>query len=75
MMTIDTSEFEALIEGATDEDLADGGRYFSESCFDLTKCGHGDTGEYVSRADGRLVEFLWNHRRQLLALAKARGQS
>lgn len=44
----------------TDDDLTDDGRYFHDSCCDLTQCGHGDTGEYSNRDDGKLIQFLWN---------------
>jgi hypothetical protein len=59
------------IARATDEDLSDGGRYFHDSCCDLTKCGHGDTGEYQHSADGKLVELLWNNRHTLLQALSA----
>ncbi len=68
-MTTDVlaDELAALIAKATDSDLSDGGRYFRETCTDLTRCNHGDTGEYVELADGKLVEWLWNHRATILA--------
>lgn len=45
---------------ATQEDLADGGRYFAESYDDLTQCRHSEIGEYQRSADGELIEALWN---------------
>ncbi len=45
---------------ATDEDLADGGRYFRESCSNLTECRHDEVGEYQNSSDGELIEELWN---------------
>lgn len=60
-----SDELRALIAKATDDDLSDDGRYFHDSCDDLTKCGHGDTGEYQHSADGKLVEWLWNHRHDI----------
>lgn len=60
----------ALAEKATKEELRDGGRYFAESYMDLTRCNHGETGEYVHRADGELIELLWNHRHAILALGR-----
>jgi hypothetical protein len=59
-------ELAGLISSATNEDLSDGGRYFSDSFTDLAQCHHGDTGEYGNRADGDLIEFLWNNRLLLL---------
>lgn len=56
----------ALIAKATDEDLADGGRYFAETCHDLTRCRHEETGEYQHATDGELIELLWNNRRTIL---------
>ena len=66
----DPSRLAELIDKATDEDLTDNGRYFDESYRDLTQCGHGDTGEYWHSPDGKLVEFLWNNRHAILALAR-----
>jgi hypothetical protein len=65
------SELEALVGRATQEDLADGGRYFAESCDDLTKCRHYETGEYQNAADGELIEWLWNHRHSLLSTIRS----
>jgi len=53
-------DLKALAAKATDGDLADGGRYFGGTCVDLTRCNHGDTGEYRNEHDGRLIEALWN---------------
>ena len=58
----------ALIGKATQEDLTDDGRYFADSLSDLTRCRHGEIGEYENRHDGPLVEWLWNHRSAILAL-------
>lgn len=64
-------ELEALIAKATDENLSDGGRYFADSCTDLTQCRHSEIGEYGHASDGELIEWLWNHRRMIhSALAK-----
>jgi hypothetical protein len=65
----DPARLETLFERSTDEDLTDGGRYFADSLWDLTKCGHGDTGEYQHPSDGELVEFLWNNRHAIPATA------
>jgi len=64
-------ELRALIAQATDSDLADGGRYFAETCHDLTRCRHGEIGEYQDGSDGDLIEWLWNNRRRILELAEA----
>jgi len=45
---------------ATQEELHPSGRYFADSCDDLTRCGHGDTGEFRRDADGRLIAAMWN---------------
>ncbi len=63
----DTDALIELLGKATDSDLSDGGRYFSETCNDLTRCGHGDTGEYQHSPDGKLVEWLWNNRHAIVA--------
>lgn len=70
MDKLNAERLRALIDKATDSDLSDGGRYFHEDCSDLTKCGHGDTGEYQNRHDGKLVEWLWNNRAAILAMAE-----
>lgn len=62
------SELDTLIAKATQESLTDGGRYFQESCDDLTRCRHEEIGEYQNSADGELIEWLWNHRRDIHAL-------
>jgi hypothetical protein len=74
-ITQEADELEALIGKATEYDLADDGRYFSETCNDLTSCHHGETGEYNDQHDGRLVEFLWNHRHHYLSLLRAAALS
>lgn len=56
----------AAIEKADQSDLTDGGRYFVEHLTDLTRCRHGETGEYLCEADGQLVEILWNNRHTFL---------
>lgn len=56
----------AAIEKADQSDLMDGGRYFVEHLTDLTRCRHGETGEYLREADGQLVELLWNNRHTFL---------
>lgn len=61
------AELARLIELADESDLTDGGRYFEDTCDDLTKCYHGDTGEYRHKADGELIELLWNNRHTILA--------
>lgn len=60
------TELATLISRATPHDLDDGGRYFGETYRDLTACKHSETGEYHHRADGELVQWLWNHRRAIL---------
>ena len=74
-ITQDADELEALIDKATDCDLADEGRYFSETCNDLTSCRHGETGKYNDQHDGPLVEFLWNHRHHYLSLLRSASLS
>lgn len=64
-MTLDIDELKRLISRATQEDLADGGRYFAESCSDLTRCRHDEIGEYEDKYDGELIEWLWNHRHEI----------
>lgn len=59
---------DTAIAKATDSDLTDGGRYFAETCQDLTRCRHGETGEYIDGHDGDLVELLWNNRKAILQL-------
>ncbi|BBC99130.1 hypothetical protein [Sphingobium sp. YG1] len=59
-------ELRTLIAQATDSDLADGGRYFVETCHDLTRCRHGEIGEYLDGSDGDLIEWLWNNRHEIL---------
>ena len=68
-------ELRNLIAKATDSNLTDDGRYFHDTCDDLTKCYHGDTGEYQCEADGKLVEWLWNHRNEIADLYEARHRS
>jgi hypothetical protein len=64
-VTSDRDLLATLIGKATDSDLADGGRYFSDTNNDLCKCGHGDTGEYQNPNDGKLIEWLWNNRNRI----------
>jgi hypothetical protein len=64
-------ELEALAAKATAGDLHDGGRWFAETCSDLTQCHHGDTGEYGNRHDGKLIEKLWNNLPAILAALRA----
>lgn len=66
-------QLKALIVAATDDDLMDRGAYFSESCNDLTRCYHGDTGRYCDPEDGKLVEFLWNNRRVIVRALETVG--
>ena len=66
-MTIEATKLRELIAKATDSDLSDGGRYFAETCNDLTNCRHGETGEYQDGHDGDLVEYLWNNRSLIAA--------
>ena len=61
-------ELRALIAKATNERLSDGGRYFAESCDDLTRCRHEEIGEYQHAADGELIEWLWNRRNEIATL-------
>jgi hypothetical protein len=68
-------ELRALIAKATDEDLADGGRYWADSLTDLTQCPHGDMGRYDHPADGELIEWLWNRRVEIAGLYEARAHS
>lgn len=67
-MSIDEliKQLAAAIEKADQSDLMDGGRYFVEHLTDLTRCRHGETGEYLREADGQLVELLWNNRHTFL---------
>lgn len=62
---LDVADLRKLLATATDEDLTDDGRYFADTFHDLTKCWHGDTGEYQHQPDGKLVEWLWNNRRTI----------
>lgn len=67
MMNKDLIEqLSAAIEKADQSDLMDGGRYFADHLCDLTRCRHGETGEYLREADGQLVELLWNNRHTFL---------
>ena len=61
------TDLATLIASATQEDLADGGRYFADSLCDLTRCRHSEIGEYLDAADGELIEWLWNHRHAIAA--------
>ena len=56
---------------ATDEDLHEDGRYFMEYFNDLTRCGHGETGNFKNSHDGSMIAELWNAYRsgQLITLA------
>ncbi len=58
----DGATLRELIAKATQEELADGGRYFAGTCDDLTRCRHEEIGEYQHSADGELIEWLWNRR-------------
>jgi len=58
-----------LLAKATPEKLTDGGRYFAESCADLTRCRHEEIGEYQNSHDGELIEWLWNNAHALLEQA------
>ncbi|NIJ34305.1 hypothetical protein [Sphingomonas oligoaromativorans] len=62
---LDPTVLEGLIAKATQEDLTDDGRYFADSFADLTKCHHQEIGEYQHRADGKLIEWLWNQRHSI----------
>ena len=62
----DIDELERLLAAAEDSDLTDGGRYFAETCEDLTRCRHGETGEYVDPRNGEALEALWNARNAIL---------
>lgn len=45
----------------TGEPLHESGRHFVDGRYDdLTKCHHGDTGEYQNESDGRIIAALWN---------------
>jgi len=68
-----SDKLENLMAAASDEDLTDGGRYFEGSCCDLTQCHHSETGNYVHRPDGELIEFLWNNRRNILEAMRRAG--
>lgn len=61
---MDTEALRALTElrsKVTDEDLHESGRYFYDSSFrDLTRCSHGDTGNFSVDADGKAIALLWN---------------
>ena len=63
----------ALIASATDDDLSDDGRYFSESLSDLTQCRHCEIGEYQRPQDGKLVEWLWNKRHAIRDMLATRA--
>lgn len=67
LSSTEAAELERLIAQATDSDLVEDGRYFHETCRDLTSCYHGDTGNFGDPADAKLVVFLWNNRRRILA--------
>lgn len=69
--TNDAAELRVLIAKATQEELADGGRYFAETCDDLTRCRHEEIGEYQHSADGDLIEWLWNRRHAIADLFAA----
>lgn len=69
------SDLRSLISKATDEELRNEGRYFEGTCNDLTQCRHNDTGEYSNPADGRLVEWLWNRRHEILAMIEAQDST
>lgn len=62
------AELRELISKATQEDLADGGRYFADSLQDLTRCRHSEIGEYQDGHDGELIEWLWNRRGEIADL-------
>ena len=64
-------QIEALAAKATPSPLSDGGYYFSETCSDLTKCSHDETGYYLNDADGDLIAALWNNRETLIAAQRA----
>jgi hypothetical protein len=49
-------ELRALIAKATNERLSDGGRYFAESCDDLTRCRHEEIG-YGTAAARSLISM------------------
>ena len=58
-------ELESLRDKVTDEDLNESGRYFHDRSYgDLTRCNHGDTGEFLNDADGQAIAILWNQWRQ-----------
>ena len=63
-MTTDTDTLVALAalrDEITDEDLHESGRYFHDRSFgDLTRCSHGDTGNFSEDADGKAISLLWN---------------
>jgi len=65
--SVDVERLRILIEQADGEDLTDGGRYFAETLCNFTECYHGDCGEHGNKANGELVELLWNNRRAILA--------
>ena len=62
----DLDEIERLLAAAEDSDLTDGGRYFADTCEDLTRCRHGEIGEYVDPRNGEALEALWNARKAML---------
>lgn len=74
-MTADilATQLDALINKATDEQLADRGRYFADSCDDLTRCRHEEIGEFQHSTDGELIELLWNNRHLILAIIRGEG--
>lgn len=73
-MTDLANRIERLSAAATREELRDGGRYFAETCDDLTRCRHGETGEYLHGKDGELIELLWNNRAALIAALNAQAE-
>jgi hypothetical protein len=68
------AELRGLVAKATQENLADGGRYFADSYTDLTRCRHEEIGEYQNRHDGPAIEALWNARHALLDAAERVGR-
>lgn len=70
MTEIDTDKLRALDAEATTGELTGCGRYIGERYDAFIEDVNFSTADYNRAADGRLVQYLWNNRAAILAMAE-----
>lgn len=69
---IDADKLRALDDEATTGELTGCGRYIGERYDAFIEDANFSTADYNRAADGRLVQYLWNNRTAILAMAEER---